>query len=336
MGGKRPGKGGERGSDKASEKANGKVLRGLVLRSTAGFVDIETDEGVVRARLRGRLKKEKLKTDLCVIGDRVEVRVQTRGDEAREPTVESVEARRSVFSRQHPGRGAHQEDVLIANLDLLVCVFSASLPLMKTSLVDRFLAIAEANEIDAIIVLNKADEDPEGLEECLELLEPHQALGYELFVTSAEDGRGVGALRERIGGVISAFVGPSGVGKSSLLNRIEEGLDLRVGETSLVEGKGRHTTRVATLFPLTGGGYIADTPGIRELAAFDLDDRSIARAFRELREFEGQCAFRNCLHLEEPNCAVADAVDEGKIDAGRYESYLKMLLGEERPDRHGA
>lgn len=308
------------------------LLEGLVLRSTAGFVDIETERGTVRARLRGRLKKEKRYTDLCVIGDRVSVLVP----EGREPTVEAVHNRKSVFSRQHPGRGAHQEDVLIANLDLLVCVFSAGLPLMKTSLVDRFLAIAEANEIDAIVVLNKADEDPEGVEECLELLEPHRALGYEIFVTSAEDGTGIDALRARIEGEISAFVGPSGVGKSSLLNRIEPGLDLRVGETSLVEGKGRHTTRVATLFPLSGGGYIADTPGIRELAAFDLDDRSIARAFRELREFAGDCAFRNCLHLEEPNCAVAAAVDEGRIDAGRYESYLKMLLGEERPDRHGA
>lgn len=308
------------------------VRDGLVLRSTAGFIDIETEDGVVRARLRGRLKKEKRRTDLCVIGDRVKVRIE----EGMEPTVESVEERRSVFSRQHPGRGPHQEDVLIANLDLLVCVFSVSLPLMKPSLVDRFLAIAEANDMEAIVVLNKADEDPEGLEECLELLEPHRALGYELFVTSAADGRGIDALRERIKGSISAFVGPSGVGKSSLLNRIEPGLDLRVGETSVVEGKGRHTTRVAALFPLSGGGYIADTPGIRELAAFALDERSIARAFREIRAYEGRCAFRNCLHLEEPRCAVVAAVEAGEIDAGRYDSYVKMLLGEERPDRHGA
>ncbi|HLU47965.1 MAG TPA: ribosome small subunit-dependent GTPase A [Planctomycetota bacterium] len=305
-------------------------LRGRVLRATAGFADVATDRGVLRCRLRGRLKKEALSTDLIVVGDFVTVSPVEEGV----GRIESIEPRRTVFSRRHPGRGGrHREDVLIANLDLLVCVFAVSFPIMKPRLLDRFLVIAESQGIVPIVVLNKIDE--EGAEEVRELLEPHRAIGYEIFETSTVTGEGIDALRERMRGQVSALVGPSGVGKSSLVNAIEPGLDLRVGETREVDGKGRHTTRVASLHPLTGGGYIADTPGIRELAAFEIPDEELPKCFPEFRPLLGGCAFRNCTHLNEPDCAIVAAVDEGVIDEDRYESYAKMRLDEERPERFG-
>jgi ribosome biogenesis GTPase / thiamine phosphate phosphatase len=304
-------------------------LRGLVLRATAGFADVSTEAGVLRCRLRGRLKREVLSTDLLVLGDFVTV-VELGAGEGR---IESIEPRTTVFSRRHPGRGGHREDVLVANLDLLVCVFAVSFPMMKPRLLDRFLVIAEAHGVVPVIVLNKIDE--EGLEEVRELLEPHRAIGYEIFETSTVTGEGVDTLRERMSGRVSALVGPSGVGKSSLVNAIEPGLDLRVGETRDVDGKGRHTTRVASLHPLRGGGYLADTPGIRELAAFRIPERELPRCFPEFRPFLGACSFRSCRHLSEPGCAVLAAVDSGVIDEDRYESYAKMLLDEERPERFG-
>jgi ribosome biogenesis GTPase / thiamine phosphate phosphatase len=305
-------------------------LRGRVLRATAGFADVRTDEGVLRCRIRGKLKREMLSTDLLVLGDFVRAVDLGRG----EGRIESIEPRRTVFSRRHPGRGGrHREDVLVANLDLLVCVFAVSFPLMKPRLLDRFLVIAEAHGITPIIVLNKIDE--EGLDEVRELLEPHAAIGYEIFETSTVTGGGIHAIRERMRGQVSALVGPSGVGKSSLVNAIEPGLELRVGETREVDGKGRHTTRVASLHPLTGGGYIADTPGIRELAAFELPERDLATCFPEFRPFLGACTFRSCMHVTEPGCAILEAVEAGAIDEDRYESYAKMLLEEERPERFG-
>ena len=144
-----------------------------------------------------------------------------------------------------------------------------------------------------------------------------------------------GQLRELLAGRVSAFSGPSGAGKSSLVNRIEPGLDLRVGATSEAHGKGRHTTRVATLHPLTGGGFIADTPGIRELASFEIPAPQLAACFREFRPFLGQCTYRSCKHLTEPGCAILAAVESEDIDSDRYESFAKLLLGEERPDRVG-
>jgi ribosome biogenesis GTPase / thiamine phosphate phosphatase len=304
-------------------------LRGRVLRATAGFADVSTEVGVLRCRLRGRLKREMLSTDLIVLGDFVNV-VELGGGEGR---IESIEPRATLFSRRHPGRGGHREDVLVANLDLLVCVFAVSFPLMKPRLLDRFLVIAEAHGVVPVIVLNKVDE--EGVEEVRELLEPHRAIGYEIFETSTVTGEGIDALRERMRDRVSALVGPSGVGKSSLVNAIEPGLGLRVGETRDVDGKGRHTTRVASLHPLASGGYIADTPGIRELAAFQIPQRELARCFPEFRPHLGACSFRSCLHLSEPGCAVLAAVDAGAIDEDRYESYAKMLLDEERPERFG-
>lgn len=289
---------------------------GLVVRSTAGFVDVLIDGEITQCRVRGRLKNTPRTTDLCVIGDQVEV--EHTPDTS---VVVGVGPRKTRFSRKQPGRGPQREDVLVANLDQLVVTFCYGQPPLKRRLLDRFLVIAEHQHIRPIIVINKLD-----------LREPsdddwhpvYEGLGYQILELSAEDGRGVDSLRDALANRISAFVGPSGVGKSSLINCIIPGLDLATADVSDHHGKGRHTTRVATLHAVPGGGFLADTPGIRELGTWELPAEDLDRCFPELDHARAGCGFRSCSHTHEPNCAVIAAVEQGHIDSERYESYARL------------
>ncbi|MEM6954602.1 MAG: ribosome small subunit-dependent GTPase A [Myxococcota bacterium] len=296
--------------------------RGQVVRAAGGFYDVRLDSGEVRrCTMRGRLKRERRKTDLCVIGDWVRVR------DEKAPTLESIEERRNTFSRQHPGRGGkYREDVLVANLDRLYVVFAyGERPPMRPRLLDRFLVVAEQAGIPVTIVANKSD-----LNDGADPFAPYEALGYAVVRTRATGlDAEVSELRAAFeDGTVTAFVGPSGVGKSSLLNALEPSFTLRTGLVG-AHGKGRHTTRVATLHEACGG-YVADTPGIRELGAFELDRQRLDRYFVEMRPFLGRCAFGDCVHDQEPNCAVKAAVGDA-ISPERYESYLRLLHGEDSP-----
>lgn len=304
-------------------------MRGIVLRSTAGFYRVRTDDGrVVECKMRGRLKKERARTDLAVIGDEVEIEL---ADDSG--VIAEVLPRRTKFSRLHPTsrgpieRGAAIEDVLVANLDRVLLVFSASTPRMNPRLLDRFLVVAEHNDVEPWIVATKMDE-PEAAD-ALQRFGPYERIGYHVLYTSARDGLGIAELRGAIEGRITALTGPSGVGKSSLLNAVQPGLALAVGEISDHLRKGKHTTRVAELHAAPGGGFVADTPGIRELASFAIPPRDLARCFPEMREHLERCAFSDCLHDREPQCAVREAVHRGEIDASRYDSYLRQLRGED-------
>lgn len=293
------------------------TMQGLVVRSTAGFVDVRIDGDVVQARMRGRLKNRPRTTDLCVIGDRV---VLSRPD-AQSYVVIDVLPRKSRFSRRQPGRGPMKEDVLVANLDQLLVTFCYGRPVLNTRLLDRFLVIAEHQHIQPVIVMNKADLREPG--------EPtwqktYESIGYPVLTVSAGTGEGMDALTEALRGKISAFVGPSGVGKSSLINRVLPGLDLDIASVSAHHGKGRHTTRVASLYALPEGGFLADTPGIRELATWALPIEHLDRCFPELTVYREQCAFRSCSHTHEPQCAVIDAVHKGAVDRERFESYVRL------------
>lgn len=303
-------------------------VTGRVLRSQSGQYWVATDGGVIHCTLRGRLKKErKARTDLAVIGDRV--RVSALEGQPDEGVIEEVLPRENRFARRQPGgRGRYKEDVLVANLDRLFLVFSCANPPPNPRLIDRFLVIAELDGIEAAIVANKVDRvDEEELERAFGV---YRRLGYRVFPTSAIDGRGIDPLREELQDRVSAFVGPSGVGKSSLLNVVDPGLGLAVGDVSARLDKGRHTTRVAVLHPIAGGGWVADTPGIRELASFELPEDRLDACFPEMRPYLGRCRFASCRHDREPGCAIRAAVERGDIDAGRYESYLRILAGEER------
>ncbi len=289
---------------------------GLVLRARSGFYDVETEEGVVQAQLRGRLKQE---IDEIAIGDRVLVRATEGG----KVMIEAVQPRDRVLSRRDPGREAEQ--VLIANPDQAVFVFACADPDPNFRLMDRLLVMAESVAIPSLICANKVD-----------LVKPKSAkeefgeysdMGYPVLYTSATKGRGVKALRKRLKDKISVFAGPSGVGKSTLLNAVQPGLGLRTEQVSDI-GLGAHTTVVRELLPLEGGGYVADSPGLRAFALWDIEPEELDGYMPDLAALVGQCEFSDCAHIHEPGCAVIAAVEDGQISQERYYSYLRMREGD--------
>ncbi len=300
---------------------------GLVLRARSGFYTIATDEGdLVEARLRGRVKRERQTSDLAVIGDRVLVERLPDGTGA----IASVEARDGRFSRRQPGpRGSWREDVIVANPDLVAVVFAVDRPPPNPRLVDRFLVVAEYNEVPALIVANKVD--LLGIDAARGIFGLYERIGYDVVYASAKQGIGIEELRKVLAGSLSIVTGPSGVGKSTLLNALQPGLQLATGEVSSVEsGKGKHTTTHAELLPLEGprGGYVADTPGIRELGLWQIPPSELAWCFPEFRAHLGACAFNDCTHLHEPRCGLRAALNAGSISGERYDSYRRMLTGD--------
>lgn len=301
------------------------LLVGTVLRARSGFYTVKTPGGVFESRLRGLLKKERRTSDIAVIGDSVSVEPLPDGTGA----IAAVHERRTRFSRRQPGpRGSWREDVLVANLDQVAIVFACADPPPSLRLLDRFLVVAEDNEIEALIVANKVD--LVGTDAARAVFDAYAALGYGVIYTSARTGLGVEELRTSLAGRISVIAGPSGAGKSTLLNSLQPGLRLLTGEVSESLHKGRHTTTMAELIPLDGpmGGHVADTPGLRELSLWQIPPDDLAWAFREFRPSIGGCAFNDCTHLHEPRCAVLAAVAAGEISEARYDSYRRMLIGE--------
>jgi len=301
--------------------------RGMVLRARSGFYTIATEEGdLVEARLRGRVKRERQASDLAVIGDRVVVERLADGTGA----IASVEPRQRRFSRRQPGpRGAWREDVMVANPDLVAVVFAVDRPPPNPRLIDRFLVVAEYNEVPALLVANKVDLLE--ADAARAAFEPYERIGYQVIYASARAGIGLEELRGRLAGRLSIVTGPSGVGKSTLLNALQPGLRLATGEVSSVEsGRGKHTTTHAELLPLDGpeGGYVADTPGIRELGLWQIPPTELAWCFPEFRGHLGSCAFNDCTHLHEPRCGLRAAVAAGAVTEARYDSYRRMLSGD--------
>jgi ribosome biogenesis GTPase len=292
------------------------VERGVVLRGTGGVWDVHTESGTVReASLRGRLKQGEVK---LAVGDQVVIEHDPR---AAAWAIAELLPRRSKLARRAPG-GAFGERVVAANIDQVVIVFAAAAPEPHPRMLDRFLVIAAAHEIPAYIVINKVDlVDPDDVRQ---RFDAYERAGYPVLPTSVKRGEGLSELAGVLLGRVSALTGPSGVGKSSLLNAIYPGLDLRVGEISTSVMKGRHTTVGADMHPLPGGGYVVDTPGLREVGVWGLPKDELDRCFPEFRTHLGHCRFRDCRHLAEPGCAIRDAVAEGQISNDRYESYVKL------------
>jgi ribosome biogenesis GTPase len=240
-----------------------------------------------------------------------------------EGIIERVEPRHGIVSRTSRGR----QHVLVANVDQLIIVTSAAEPRIKPNLIDRLLVTAEKAEIRPVICINKIDLiEPADL---MPLVGVYAQLGYDVLLVSAATGQGVDQLRARLTGEESVVSGQSGVGKSSLLNAVEPGLDLRVQSVSGETQKGRHTTTTAELIPLSFGGYVVDTPGIRQFQLWDVIPEEVAGFFRDLRPYVSRCRFPDCTHTHEDDCAVKDAVADGWIDARRYESYVQIRSGDE-------
>jgi ribosome biogenesis GTPase len=278
--------------------------------------------------LRGRLKLEQRTGDRIVAGDVVRVDPGDGGS----LTIEAVEPRTSELARRAPGR-SRRAKVIVANIDRVMMVFAAREPEPNRRLLDRFLVLAEVNRLDSLIVLNKVDQVD--ADAASAFLAPYENVGYETLRTSATAGTGIDGLREHLCGARSVVTGPSGVGKSSLLNVVQPGLSLRIGEVSAAVNKGQHTTVSARLIPLQCGGYVADTPGLRELGLWRIDPDELPDCFPEFADLIGTCRFaRSCSHTHEPGCAVRSAVEAGAVDAGRYASYVTLREEAEAAPRY--
>lgn len=293
--------------------------QGVVLEGTGGIWQVRSESGERReASLRGRLKIAKDDALKLAVGDDV---VIERDSPAAQWAISEILPRRSKLARRAP-TGSFGERIIAANVDQVVPVFAAAKPEPHLRMIDRFLVIAEANGLNARLVINKIELVDEA--EARRTFATYSDAGYPVHFTSVKKKIGLDELHDQLVGRTSVLTGPSGVGKSSLMNSMYPGLNLRVGEISESVNKGRHTTVGALLHPLPDRGYVVDTPGLREVGMWLLSPAELASAFREIRKFSGECRFADCSHRMEPGCAVRDAVESGAITRARYESYLSL------------
>lgn len=318
--------------------SNATPMEGIVTSGTGGVWRVRTDDGVTHdVSLRGRLKKtdtgrradgtirrdtveaarDRLK---LAVGDRVRLELDARGHTR---AIAEILPRRSRLARRAPG-GGRGERLLAANVDQVVIVFAIARPDPHPRMLDRFLVIAEANELAALIVVNKVDLVEPGVARAR--FQDYSRIGYAVHFTSAKRGDGLDVLRQALAGRTSVLTGPSGTGKSSIMNALFPGLELRVGEISASVNKGRHTTVGASMHALPGadGGFVVDTPGLREVGLWELPTDRLDACFPEIRAHRGQCRFADCRHAVEPDCAVRAAVERGEVSVSRYENYLKL------------
>lgn len=313
--------------------------QGVVMRKQRGFYLVRRMDGtLITCSASNRLRKKLIypiadpsslshrvqsvedidQVDPLAIGDRVEFILA--GDETG--MIESVLPRWNSLSRQAAGR-EKLEQVMAANIDQIITVFAAAQPAPKWSLLDRYLVTAEQSEIPAVICITKMD--LADLSELNEALEIYRRIGYRVVLTSSATGEGMDEIKGLLAGKASVLMGKSGVGKTSLLNAIQPGLGLKVGEVGRGGGKGKHTTTHLEMFPLDAGGGIIDTPGMREFSLWEDADRSLALFFPEMKPYVGTCRFGlNCSHQEEPGCAIREAVMAGKVHPQRYLSLTKL------------
>jgi ribosome biogenesis GTPase / thiamine phosphate phosphatase len=295
--------------------------RGRVLRVHGLTSTVQSDDGELHRCATRRLLKT-LSTDqrhVVAAGDLVYFRSAGGG----QGIIERVEPRHGVLARASRGR----QHILVTNVDQLVIVASAAEPYLKPNLIDRFLVSAHQSGLRPLVVINKIDlVDPADLQP---LVGVYSQMGYVVMLVSVKTGQGIERLRRELAGRSSAVAGQSGVGKSSLLNGIDPAFNLRVGEVSSENQKGKHTTTTAQLWPLSSGGYVVDTPGIRQFQLWDVVAEEVEGGYRDLRPFANGCRFPNCSHVHESQCAVKDAVADGRLDARRYESYCHLVLGDE-------
>ena len=291
---------------------------------------------MLRCQLRGRVKRaqrsakgRQIYADPVAVGD--EVVVTPRDNE--EGVIEEISPRRTKFSRRYPGKRDAIEQIVVANADQVVIVLSTRLPDFNLRFLDRFLILAEVGEMDAVVCLNKIDLiDSAERQELRSILSAYEQLGYPVIFTSINHSESIQAFRDALRDRFSVVVGASGVGKSSLLNAVQPGLGLRVGEVGLKTGKGRHTTTLVELFSLEFGGEVADTPGIREVGLWGVDTENLDLYFPEMEPYLGECKYTDCIHVSEPRCAIVDAVNTGKISDVRYQSYISLKNDEKTVD----
>lgn len=288
------------------------ALLGTVLERDGAVYRVATDQGQVRAVLRGKAKRD---TGRVVVGDRVRL---DRDEGGELYGIVALEPRTTLLERRVPeGRGTR---AIAANIDQVLVVTATTHPAPIPQLIDRLLVVAEANEIPPGVIVNKVD-----LDRGTGLQERFRGAGYPVYPTSVRTGEGMAKLREILAGRVSVVTGPSGAGKSSLLNAVQPGLQLRTGELSAKVGRGRHTTVSAVMLPLDGGGFLVDTPGFSEVGLWGVDPGELDDCFPEFRPWLAQCRYADCVHRSEPGCRIREALERGEIDPSRYESYATLF-----------
>ncbi len=296
---------------------------GLVIKAQSGFFTVETSQGVFICQLRGKLKHGRAQGDLVALGDRVGITVLP--NQPGIGVIEFVESRVRAIIRLDPRPQGIYQQVLLANADQAVFVFSCSQPSPKLRMLDRYLVISEKQHLPAVIVANKIDL----VKKPVEIFGLYEPLGYPVIYASAKKGEGLDEFKALLKDRISVMAGPSGVGKSSLLNAIQPGLNLEVDEVSARVQKGKHTTVIRQMLRLSNGGYVADTPGWRSLALWDTQPEEMDAYFPELAPLVSSCQFSDCTHRHEPGCAVRAALETGRVHPHRYDSYLRLRAGQE-------
>lgn len=302
-------------------------MRGLVIKNTGSWYQVKTDDGqVIDSKIKGNFRLKDIKsTNPVAVGDYVHLVVNQEGT----AFITEIEDRKNYIIRRSSNL-SKQSHILAANLDQCMLVVTVNYPETYTIFIDRFLASAEAYRVPVKLVFNKVDlYDEDELRYMEALISLYTYIGYPCFRISALKDEGVEAVRQDLQGKVTLFSGHSGVGKSTLINRIVPGVQIRTGEISSYHKKGTHTTTFSEMHPITGSGYIIDTPGIKGFGVFDMQEEEISHYFPEIFKASTGCRYNNCTHRHEPGCAVRQAVEEHRISESRYASYLNMLEDKE-------
>ena len=302
------------------------LLRGLVIKSTGNWYQVMSGTETYPCRIIGKFRlNDKVLTNPVAVGDEVDFELERESDHEKKGVIKKILPRKNYITRQSP-RQKHHLHLLAANVDQAIVVVTLVEPNLKQGFIDRFLLMTEPHNIPCIIVFNKSDLfEAEDLEIFNEYKNIYEGIGHQVIKVSALDGDGIDTLRTLLNDKITFIGGQSGVGKSTLINAIQPGLDLRTTEISDYSGKGTHTTTFAEMHPLLQGGMIIDTPGIKTLSFNNLEMMDVAHNFKEFFELAKDCKYSDCLHRNEPGCAVKKAVENNAIHSSRYENYLSIL-----------
>ncbi len=309
-------------------------MTGLVYKSTGSWYQVMDASGKMHeCRIKGKFRMKGIKsTNPIAVGDTVDFDIDTTSDKET-GTITKIHDRKNYIIRKSVNL-SKQVHIIAANIDQVFLLVTINNPVTTTSFIDRFLVTAEAYEIPAVLVFSKIDTFDEAmLDEQLFLQHTYTQIGYKCLRVSAVSGKGIDALKEMMKGKISMFSGHSGVGKSTLINAVEPGLDLKTREISEQHQQGQHTTTFAEMFDLSFGAKIIDTPGIRGFGMVDMEPDEVSDYFPEFFRLKDQCKFNNCLHRDEPDCAVKDALERDELAWSRYKSYLQILEGDEEQYR---